>query len=155
MRLLSIVILSLTASIANAQDYSVGDISVMHPIARESAKMAQSGAGYFDVTNTGSDADTLLAVEADYPRVMMHSTVMDGDVAKMEHMMQVPLAPGETVSFAPGGHHVMFMGLGDNPFIAGDEIPATLVFEKAGRLDIIFMVESMSQNPQSDDESGK
>ncbi|PJN92451.1 hypothetical protein CNY89_29595, partial [Amaricoccus sp. HAR-UPW-R2A-40] len=36
------------------------------------------------------------------------------------------------MTFAPGGAHVMFMGLDGDPFEVGEVIPATLVFEKAG-----------------------
>lgn len=134
------------AGVAHADPFTVGDITVTDAFARESAKRAQAGAGYFDITNTGDAKDALLGVESNYPRAMMHQTVMDGDVAKMERLMRVPLAPGETVSFAPGGNHVMFMGLGDHPFVAGDEIPATLVFENAGRIDIVFVVKSFDKD---------
>ena len=39
----------------------------------------------------------------------------------------LPLAPGETVSFAPGGNHLMLIGL-TKASKAGDKLPATLVF---------------------------
>jgi copper(I)-binding protein len=37
--------------------------------------------------------------------------------------------------------HVMFMGLDGDPLDVGESVPATLVFEKAGRLDVVFKVE--------------
>lgn len=126
---------------ALAHDYQAGDIKVMHPYSVETAAMAQAGAGYMELVNTGDVADTLLAVEADFPRVMLHESVMDGDVARMEHLMQVEVPAGETVSFAPGGKHVMFMGLGGDPFEVGETFDATLIFENAGRIDVVFKVE--------------
>lgn len=128
---------------AFAHDYTVGDLSIAHPIARETVATARTSAGYFQITNNGENSDTLLAVEADFPRVMMHDTVFEGDVAKMEHLMAVTIAPGETVSFEPGGKHVMFMGLDGDPFEIGEEVPAALVFENAGRLEIVFKVEEI------------
>jgi len=130
---------------APAHDYSAGGIQIIHPAARPTAPGAMAGAGYFTLTNTGDQADTLLAVEADFPRVMLHETVMDGDVARMQHLMSVPIAPGETVAFEPGGKHVMFMGLNGDPFELGEEIPGALVFENAGRVEVVFIVEDMAE----------
>ncbi len=143
MRSVIAALIMMSATAASAHDYTLGDLMVMHPVARESAKLAQAGAGYLTIVNTGEEADALLAIEADFPRVMLHNTVMDGDVAKMEHMMSVPIGPGETVTFEPGGMHVMFMGLNGDPLEDGEQIPAVLVFENAGRLDVVFNVEAM------------
>lgn len=129
--------------VASAHDYTIGNLAVAHPIARATVATARTSAGYFQVTNNGDVADKLLAVEADFPRVMMHNTVMDGDVATMQHMMSLTIEPGETVSFEPGGKHVMFMGLEGDPFEVGEEVPGVLVFENAGRLEIIFKVEEI------------
>ena len=45
------------------------------------------------------------------------------------------IAPGATVMLKPGGYHIMFMGL-KAPIAKDSEIPVTLVFEKAGSIDI-------------------
>ena len=52
----------------------------------------------------------------------------------------VTIPAGQTVTFAPRGLHVMFAGL-TAPWKAGDHIPATLVFETAGAVPVIFNVE--------------
>ena len=39
----------------------------------------------------------------------------------------------------PGGLHVMFMGL-KAPFKEGQELPLTLIFEKAGEVPVTFAV---------------
>lgn len=139
-------VLSFLPSLAFAYDYTIGDLTILHPIARETTAMARTSVGYFQVTNTGEVADKLLAVEADFPRVMMHDTVMVGDVATMEHLMSVSIQPGDTISFQPGGKHIMFMGLDGDPFEIGEEVPAVLVFEKAGRLEIVFKVEEIADD---------
>lgn len=126
-----------------AQDYRIGDLAVDHPVAFETSKTAMAGAGYLMITNTGDSADTLIAVEADFPRVMVHDTQFQNDVATMVHLDRLKIAPGDTVMFEPGGKHVMFMGLNGDPFEIGETVSATLVFENAGRLDIAFNVEAM------------
>lgn len=133
----------LWATTAVAHDFKVGDLAVTHPYSFETTQTARSGAGYFEVQNTGDTTDRLIAVEADFPRVMIHQTVVTDGVAKMEHIMGgVEIAPGAVLSFAPGGYHVMFMGLDGDPFELGEAINATLVFENAGTLDVVFEVEA-------------
>jgi hypothetical protein len=68
---------------------------------------------------------------------------MDGNIMRMrpvENGIEIP--PGGTVELKPGGLHVMFMGL-KGPFAKDAKVPLTLVFEKAGRLDIELPVEAM------------
>lgn len=138
-------ILALLTTPAMGHDFKVGDLTIAHPFSFETAPTARAGAGYFEVTNTGDTPDRLIAAKADFPRVMLHQSVMDGDVAKMEHVMGgVEIRPGETLSFAPGGYHVMFMGLSEG-FAVGDEINATLVFESAGSIDVVFKVEERTE----------
>ena len=134
-------VLLAAATIAQAHEYKVGDIIVDHPMAFETAKTAQTGGGFLTMTNTGPQAETLISVAADFPRVEIHTTEMDGDIARMMKVEGVAIPSGETVIFQPGGLHVMFMGLGGDPFEAGEEIPATLTFKNAGTLEIMFKVE--------------
>jgi hypothetical protein len=54
----------------------------------------------------------------------------------------VELPVGATVELKPGGYHIMFMGL-KAPFAKDASIPVTLVFEKAGSIDVEMKVEAM------------
>ncbi len=46
------------------------------------------------------------------------------------------IEPGKTVKLAPGGYHLMLMDL-KNPLKQGDQVPLTLEFEKAGKVDAV------------------
>jgi copper(I)-binding protein len=129
------------ATTVSANEYTVGDLVIDHVKAFETAKTAQTGGGFLTITNNGHVADKLMAVAADFPRVEIHTTEMDGDVARMMRVDGVIVPPGETVTFMPGGLHIMFMGLGGDPFEVGEEIPATLTFENAGSVAVRFTVE--------------
>jgi copper(I)-binding protein len=86
------------------------------------------GAVYFDVANNGG-ADTAIAgasVEG-AGSAMLHTTVQSGGMASMQHMDSVPVAKGATVSFSPGGNHVMAMDLSDT-LKAGASTEVTLTF---------------------------
>ncbi len=61
----------------------------------------------------------------------------------------VAIAPGKSVSFAPGGFHLMLMGL-KAPLKQGDKVPLTLTFAKAGTVNIALDVQGIgAQAPGS------
>jgi copper(I)-binding protein len=127
---------------AAAHEVTTESLVVDHPYALETVATAMSGAGYMTITNTGSVPDRLLEVRADFPRVSLHGTQTDAQgVTRMVPVEGIAIAPGETVTLAPGGMHVMFMGLDGDPFEEGERIPATLVFERAGEIAVEFWVE--------------
>lgn len=78
------------------------------------------------------------------PKVEIHQTVESDGVAQMLPVEAIEIAPGQTVTLQPGGFHVMFMGLDGRQLQEGEEVPATLVFEKAGELAVVFKVEKRS-----------
>lgn len=134
--------LALLALPAAAHEVTTDSLVIDHPYALETAATAMSGAGYMTITNTGSAPDRLLEVRADFPRVTLHGTETDAQgVTRMIPVEGIEIAPGEKVTLAPGGMHVMFMGLDGDPFEEGERIPATLVFDRAGEIAVEFWVE--------------
>lgn len=143
-RLMTVLSVALLPGFALGHDFRIGDLHIEHPVVRSSPATAMTSAGYMVIMNSGSEPDTLLRVEAGFPRVMMHDSVTVDGVASMNPLASITIAPGDSVTFAPGGKHVMFMGLNGDPLEVGEQVSATLVFEKAGRLDVVFAVEDMS-----------
>ncbi|MFK7882362.1 copper chaperone PCu(A)C [Roseobacter sp.] len=125
---------------AFAHDFKVGALVISDPMTFNTAATAKSGGGYLEVTNTGDTPDRLVGVKADFPKVMLHTTEEKDGIARMMHVDGINIPAGETVALEPGGFHVMFMGLGGDPFEVGEEIPATLIFEKAGEVEVTFNV---------------
>ncbi|WP_424933342.1 copper chaperone PCu(A)C [Amaricoccus macauensis] len=135
---------------AGAHEFTQGGITVDHPMAFETAPSARAGGGFMTIANDGDEDDRLIAVRAEFPKVEIHTTLEENGVSKMVHVAAIDLPAGETVALEPGGYHVMFMGLDGDPFEVGEEIEATLVFEKAGELDITFNVEARGAVGHSD-----
>lgn len=123
--------------LAAAHDYRLGDLEIIHPRIFETA--ARTGGGYVTIANNGDTDDALIDARADFPKVQVHESYEEDGVARMRHVERIALPAGETVELAPGGYHVMFMGL-PGPLKAGDEVPVTLVFEKAGEIEVRFKV---------------
>lgn len=124
-----------------AHEYKAGGLVVDHPMAFETAPMAMAGGGFMTITNAGPEADRLIAVRADFPKVELHETVEKDGVSRMLPVAAIEIPAGGSAVLKPGGYHVMFIGLDGRQLKAGEKVPATLVFEKAGELPIVFNVE--------------
>jgi copper(I)-binding protein len=151
---LRVILAALLAAVAawdaGAHEFKLGDLTIGHPYAFETAATAKTGAGYLSIANAGGAPDRLLAVEADFPRVQLHVTEVDAaGVARMKPLETLEIPPGATVTLEPRGTHVMFMGL-DAPLKAGEAIAATLVFEKAGEVAVEFNVEPRQGGAEPD-----
>lgn len=136
---------------ALAHEYSVGALRIGHPWSRPSPVGAPAGAGYMTVTNTGSTEDRLTGGSTPVAaRLEIHEMSMTGGVMKMRPVTGGLVIPaGDTATLAPGGYHVMFIGL-KAPLKVGDHVPATLQFQKAGSVEVDFLV----QTPQGSDHDG-
>lgn len=124
------------------------DLHIMQPVALETLKTAKTGAGYMIVHNMGDTDDTLLQVKADFPRVMIHDTkITDDGVARMFHVDAINIPAGGMVTFAPGGKHIMFMGL-TTQFKDGGTVNGILVFENAGEVAVTFDIVKRDDLPE-------
>ncbi len=126
-------------TLAAAHDYRLGDLEIIHPRIFETAATAKAGGGYVTIANTGDSADALIGVSAAFPMVQLHESFEQDGVMRMQHIERLEIGAGETAELAPGGYHVMFMGLTE-PFEAGQEVPVTLSFENAGEIEVNFTV---------------
>lgn len=128
------------AGSAHAASYKLGTLEVSGPWSRPAAANG-NGAGFMTVTNRGKAADTLKAVETPAARkVEIHRSAMQNGVARMQRQdAGVAIPAGQALAFAPGGYHVMFLGL-TKPLKLGDKVPATLVFQSGARLKVEFQV---------------
>jgi copper(I)-binding protein len=129
---------------AFALDYRLGAIEIGQPWARATPPTAESGGGFLVITNTGATPDRLIAVKSPAAdKVEIHEMKMDGNIMRMREVEKgIEIPPGATVELKPGGFHVMFMGL-KAPFAKDAKVPLTLVFEKAGSIDVDLMVQAM------------
>jgi copper(I)-binding protein len=77
-------------------------------------------------------------------KVEIHEmTMLDGVMIRRPAEGGPVISPGTSVTFAPGGNHLMFIGLA-SPFSEGGHISAALMFEKAGKIDVTFDVGSVA-----------
>jgi copper(I)-binding protein len=143
--------LVLAASTAHAGNYKIGSLDIADPYARATPKGAKVGAGYMKIINSGTTPDRLISGSSDVAeKLEIHEMAMDKGVMKMRPVRDgLEIKSGETIELKPGSFHVMFSGL-KKQFSKGDHVKATLVFEKAGKVDVDFDVLAAGATPGHD-----
>ena len=141
-KFLAAAVALLLTSAAHAHEVNVGDLQIIHANIPAPMNGGQVAAGYMGISNEGDHSDRLIGVEASFAaKAMLHTTEFSADgVARMTHVEALEIPAGDTVVLEPGGYHIMLMGL-DQPLTVGDMLPATLIFEQGGRVEIEFMVD--------------
>lgn len=142
--LLGLGLLSQPAAPALAQVKSakvqVGALVIDAPWARATPKGAKVGGGYVKITNTGTAPDRLVGgTLPDAGAVEVHEMSMADNVMKMRRLDGLEIKPGASLELKPGGYHLMFMDLKQG-LTAGQTLKGTLVFEKAGSVEIEYLV---------------
>jgi periplasmic copper chaperone A len=125
-----------------AHEVTVGDLQIIHASIPQPAASAKAAGGFMAIVNTGTEAERLIGVESDIAmKSETHESKVNADgVGTMEHVDFIEIPPGGTVNLQHGGYHIMFMGL-KGPLVEGEMHKATLIFERAGRVEIEFMVD--------------
>jgi copper(I)-binding protein len=114
-------------------------VSAHEAWARASAGSAANGAAYVTLKG-GAEPDQLVGAStpvADMAEV--HETTNDNGVMKMRPVPAMPVPAGKTVALAPGGYHIMLMGL-KHPLVAGQSFPLTLAFARGGKVTLDVQV---------------
>lgn len=119
------------------------EITITDPYARANGMNAMAGAAFFVIENTGDEDDRLIGARSDIAaRVELHTHIEGDDgVMKMRQIEDgIPVAAGSTHVLERGSDHVMFMGL-NGSMEQGDTVTVTLVFEKAGEIEVEIPVD--------------
>lgn len=103
---------------------------------------ANVAAGYGAIVNHGAHNDRLVSVSAEISHTSeFHGMTMreDGVVEMRPFDDGLEIPPYGPLVLEPGGIHIMFMGLRERP-VDGDRIVVTLVFDRAGSMEVVFPV---------------
>ena len=111
-------------------------VRVTEPFVR-AAPQGRTAAAYMKIKG---GPDKLLGIASDVAeRVELHETAMQNGVMTMRPVGGVMVNPGAPTRLAPGGLHVMLIGL-KRTLKAGDTITLTLTFQRAGKATVIVPV---------------
>ena len=129
---------------AAAHSVDAGALSLTDLWTRATPPKAPTAGGYMTIANKGKEADRLIAATSPLAdkAVLHRMEVVDG-VMKM-HPVEggIEIPAGATVTLAPGGLHIMFVGMKE-PLTEGGKLPLTLIFEKAGKVETFLHVHAI------------
>ena len=135
--------LILTAAQAQdtSADYKLGSLQISQPWSRPWAWRATVAGAYLKITNNGTTPDRLVSGSSPVAgRFEVHEMTMDNGVMKMRPLKGgLEIKPGQSVELKPGSYHIMLLDL-KQPLQKGEHLKGTLTFEKAGSVDVDYMV---------------
>lgn len=116
-----------------APDLVIRDAWVRSAVPPEQMTGPVNSGAYMTIDNRGDAADRLVEVGFEgASRVELHESFVDEQgLARMRRVEAVEVPPGGEVTLAPGGLHVMLIGL-NRPLTAEDSVPLLLRFEVSG-----------------------
>lgn len=121
-----------------------GDLAISGAYARATIGRAPNSAAYLEIASSGG-ADRLLSAESPAAKaVELHTTIKNGDIMQMTPIDALDVPAGGTAALAPGGAHVMLIGLTE-PLKEGAMISLTLTFETAGKVDLMVPVKKLKR----------
>jgi len=111
------------------------DITVGQAWSRATPKGAKVAGGYLTIENRGIQPDRLLSASSGAAaKVEIHQMSLQDGIMTMRPLDDgLAIPPDATVTLAPGGDHIMFIGL-IAPFEEGQRVPVLLNFERAGKV---------------------
>jgi periplasmic copper chaperone A len=129
---------------AQVADFGTGKIKIVAPWTRATPESSKVGGGFMTLINTGSEPDRLVGGSTEVSGGLeIHEMHIVNGVAMMRQVNPgILLRPGASVVLKPFSHHLMMMDL-KQPLKAGEKVKGTLVFEKAGPVEIEYVVVPM------------
>ena len=125
----------------DAPEFKLGSLTIAHPWARPTDKMAETGAAYFTIRNEGSAADRLIAAATDAAAAAeLHTTVNKDGMLSMKHIAAIDVPANGSTMLRPGVFHVMLVHL-KAPLHVGQHFALHLTFAKAGQVTVQVGVE--------------
>lgn len=142
-------------SVSLAHEIKAGNLLISTMWSRATPGGAKVAGGYMTITNNGSAADRLVSLTSPVSgSATVHEMAEVKGVMTMRPLEQgLTIAPGASVTLAPGGLHLMFTEL-KQPLKEGELLPVKLVFEKAGPVEVTLHIRGVgAQAPGGADKS--
>jgi copper(I)-binding protein len=136
---------------SHAGDASKGNLVITTAWSRATPAGAKVAGGYLTIENRGTAPERLKAASSTAAaKTEIHEMAVKDGVMTMRQLADgLVIAPGTSVQLAPGGGHLMLVGL-NAPLHQGDRVPVTLSFEQAGDVKVSLDVQALgAQAPET------
>jgi periplasmic copper chaperone A len=139
-------ILSLGGAAVGDPTAAADEVAIHDAWARASLGRTRTSAAYMTLEVTGERVDRLIAAASpDAETAELHTHLMDGGIARMRPVGAIEIAPGAPTVLEPGGLHIMLTGL-RRELVAGETLPLSLTFERAGTIELEVPIKGMAQS---------
>ena len=136
------VVAAMLAIVASCDGTGHGQQSPGSPLKFDNAWVRAPVAGrtmtaaYCDVTNPGDRPVDIIGFDSDRPglRVEIHETTEHDGMMQMRRLARVTIPAKATVSFAPGGKHLMLFGFDGS----AAEVTLAATLDGGGTLPVVF-----------------
>jgi periplasmic copper chaperone A len=128
-----------------ATEAATSQIAISDAWSRQTAQGQDAGGAFMMIANTGSAPDRLTGGTSEVAgEVQVHTMTMEGGVMRMRELADgLEIPAGGNAALAPGANHIMLMDL-KRPLEMGEMVPLTLTFEKAGPVEVMLEVRSVT-----------
>jgi hypothetical protein len=127
-----------------AEDFQIGPIHIKDPFSRALPPISKNGAVYVTLANHGHLSDQLVGAATPIAEhAEIHTHQMEDGMMKMRKVDKVELPPHKEVVFAPGGNHIMLIGL-SQALKEGEYFPLILHLKEAGHVMVDVIIETAS-----------
>lgn len=132
---LSVSVLAACGQPASTGKAGAGPVAVADAVCRPTPRGRQVTGCY--LTLTAPQADTLVSVASPVSALaQIHEMRMESNMMMMRELEAgLPLPAGQAVSLAPGGNHIMLMGVTE-PLTTGQTVQLTLTFASAPPVEV-------------------
>ena len=138
---LPIALLLVGIGYATAHEHTSKSVTVAHPWARATPGGAKVGGAYLEIKAAAGRGDRLIAAKSPVAGAAeLHNHIMENGFARMRRVDAIAVPAGTSVILKPGGYHLMLADL-KAPLKEGNLLKLTLVFEKAGEIEVDATVE--------------
>jgi copper(I)-binding protein len=103
---------------------------------------------YLTIDNQGDAADRLIAAAVGFAdQVEIQAPVLEDGVLKTATVHAVEIAPGQVLTFQPGGLHLVLQSV-QRTFDHGQHFDLALTFEKGGTVEIEVEIEDRDEHDE-------
>lgn len=114
-------------------------VQVTDAVCRPTPVGRQTTGCYLTLTSTADDR-LASAASPDANIVQIHESRIESNMMMMRELREgLPLPAGQAVALAPGGNHLMLLGVKE-PLVAGDAVALTLTFATSAPVEVTATV---------------
>ncbi|MCP4285808.1 MAG: copper chaperone PCu(A)C [Gammaproteobacteria bacterium] len=154
-----LVISILAASVVLANTFALAgsaadDVVVSDAYARAVPPGQPNSAAFMVLTNGSATGHSVVAADSSVSDVSeLHTHTMSEGMMKMRQVKMIEIPANGVTSLAPGGLHVMMIGLKQN-LKPGDQVELTLTFEDGSKTNLVAPVQKLQMKMMKHDMGG-